>query len=122
MAETTKKPCPQPQVKKLDSPIAEAVKKKSSPPDMKIRAVRLLRGELQYRIGREPGAELLPASDFKTTPWVLRDLHHRFPDLPGPPGKLCLWERATERRNGDSKGTLPVKKTLMMKSIRKKPG
>jgi transposase InsO family protein len=64
-----------------------------------IRAVRLVRGKLQYRaawLGHDEDPEWYPASDFKYSPHLLKTFHLEHRDKPGPPAKLDAWIRAYE--------------------------
>ncbi|RMJ25409.1 hypothetical protein PHISP_03726 [Aspergillus sp. HF37] len=67
----------------------------------RIQAVRLYRGKLQYRVRlvgyEEQDPQWYPASNFKNSPQLLRDLHSQYPDLPGPPKDLHRWEEAAEK-------------------------
>ena len=56
-----------------------------------ILAVKKERNILKYRaswVGYDEDLEWYPASNFKYSPYKLRDFHTAYPDLPGPPRKL----------------------------------
>lgn len=62
-------------------------------------AVRQRHKKLSYRVrwvGYDVDQEWYPASDFKYSPHRLRDFHHAYPDLPGPPRSLLKWLKAWE--------------------------
>jgi hypothetical protein len=64
-----------------------------------ILAVHKHRNKLEYRAswtGYDEDPEWYPASDFKYSPYKLRDFHLQHPELPGPPAKLREWLRAWE--------------------------
>jgi len=59
-----------------------------------ILAVKKERNILKYRaswVGFDEDPEWYPASNFKYSPYKLRDFHLAHPDLPGPPRKLNEW-------------------------------
>ena len=65
-----------------------------------ILAVKKDRNRLKYRaswVGFDEDPEWYPASDFKYAPHKLRDFHLAYPNLPGPPRKLCEWIRQWEK-------------------------
>jgi len=45
-------------------------------------------------VNKDP--EWYPTSDFKYSPYKLRDFHLAYPDLPGPPRKLDSWVKCWE--------------------------
>jgi len=71
----------------------------------RILAVRLRRGNLQYRVrwlGYEADPEWYNASNFKNSPHKLREFHEANPTKPGPPRRLSHWERCyDEDRDAD---------------------
>jgi hypothetical protein len=84
----------------------------------RIQAVRLHRGKLQYRVRwvgyDEPDPQWYPASNFKNSPQLLRNLHNRYPELPGPPRNLDRWEEAAEKDDfaeDDPQDDLPQQST-----------
>ena len=42
-------------------------------------------------VGHDEDPKWYPASDFKYSPYKLRDFHLAYLDLPGPPRKLDEW-------------------------------
>jgi hypothetical protein len=67
-------------------------------------AVKQLYGKLLYRadwVGYDEDLEWYPASDFKYSPYKLRDFHKAYPDLLGPPRLLDQWIKAWEDRIDD---------------------
>ncbi|ELR03440.1 hypothetical protein GMDG_08909, partial [Pseudogymnoascus destructans 20631-21] len=60
----------------------------------KILAVRIRRKRLQYQVswvGYDPDPEWYPASNFKNSPYKIREFHAEYPNLPGPPQDLPGW-------------------------------
>jgi transposase InsO family protein len=63
-------------------------------------AVRLRRQRLEYRarwVGQEEDLTWYPARNFRNSAYAIKDFHERYPDLPGPPGRLDEWLKATEK-------------------------
>jgi hypothetical protein len=65
----------------------------------KVIAVGLIRGKLFYRVewtGHDTDLNWYPAQNFKNSPEKIRDFHHEYPELPGPPKRLEEWLKAAE--------------------------
>lgn len=75
-------------------------------------AARLRYNKLQYRakwVGYDEDLEWYPATDFKNSPYLLRQFHLDNPTQPGPPRSLAHWIKVYESESGDDSGTDDVR-------------
>lgn len=66
----------------------------------RILAVRKVRNKLLYRVkwtGHDEDITWYPARNFKNSPYLIRDFHSEYPELPGPPRRLTDWLKAAEQ-------------------------